>query len=117
MDLHGPPVTARGNEYILVIQDLFAKYVLAIPIANALAATLAHMLCSHWCNVFGPPIRVLTDNEPNFSSILMHEVLILMGSQKVNISPYRPQSNGSVERMNRTLTNMLSHFVKFQGND
>ncbi|XP_028514874.1 uncharacterized protein LOC114575043 [Exaiptasia diaphana] len=43
---------------------------------------------------------------------LFKEVLNILGLDKTRTTPLRPQSDGMVERFNRTLKNMLSKFVK-----
>ncbi|KII69983.1 Retrovirus-related Pol polyprotein [Thelohanellus kitauei] len=54
------------------------------------------------------PISVHTDMGMQFQSSLFKEVLNKLGICKTNTSPYHPQSDGLVERFNRTLINSLS---------
>ncbi|KAL5494279.1 hypothetical protein EMCRGX_G015577 [Ephydatia muelleri] len=49
-----------------------------------------------------------TDQGRNFESTLMKEVYRLLGIVKTRTTPYHPQSDGLVERFNRTLLNLLS---------
>ncbi|XP_033760732.1 uncharacterized protein LOC117342645 [Pecten maximus] len=46
-----------------------------------------------------------------FESILFSEVCRLLGIKKSRTTPYRPSSNGLVERFNRTLKQMLSMYA------
>ena len=41
----------------------------------------------------------------------MHELCILDGSHKTKTTPYHPESDGLVERFNRTLLMMLAMFA------
>ena len=41
----------------------------------------------------------------------MHELFILGGSHKTKTTPYHPESDGLVERFNRTLLMMLAMFA------
>ena len=41
----------------------------------------------------------------------MHEVCILGGAHKTKTTPYHPESDGLVERFNRTLLMMLALFA------
>ena len=50
-------------------------------------------------------------------SKLLTEICSLMGIKKVNTTAYHPQTNGLVERFNRTLLDMLSKTVKPGGQD
>ena len=47
----------------------------------------------------------------------MMEVYELLGTHKVNTTAYHPQGDGLVERMNRSLLNMLSKSAESNGND
>ena len=53
----------------------------------------------------------------NFLSELISEVCKLLGIEKVNTLGYHPQSDGIVEKLNGTLTNMLSKCVQRHGRD
>ena len=53
-----------------------------------------------------------TDQGRNFESELIKEICTILGIQKTRTTPYHPQSNGFVERFNRTLLNMLSTICK-----
>jgi transposase InsO family protein len=48
--------------------------------------------------------RVLTDNAKAYTqSLLFAETAAALGIRRKRIRPYRPQTNGKVERFNRTL--------------
>ena len=55
------PKTARGNRKVLVIGDLFTRYMMAVPVATESAEVLADVLFERWITVFGPPVRLLSD--------------------------------------------------------
>jgi transposase InsO family protein len=60
----------------------------------------------------GVPSEILSDRGQAFLSGLMKEVELLLGFHKVNTTAYHPQTNGLVERYNRTLTAMFAKTVK-----
>jgi transposase InsO family protein len=66
---------------------------------------------------FGPPARLLTDNGSNFRAGVMEDLYTLFKINKIWTSPYHPQTYSSVERFNRTLNAMLSHFVDTERQD
>ncbi|PRY42845.1 integrase-like protein [Umezawaea tangerina] len=47
--------------------------------------------------------RVLTDNGSCYKSLLWRDMLVTAGIAHKRTRPYRPQTNGKVERFNRTL--------------
>ena len=47
----------------------------------------------------------------------MHEIYDMMGIKKSRTTAYHPQGDGLVERQNRTLQQILSHFVADSPND
>jgi transposase len=49
--------------------------------------------------------RVLTDNGGCYRSYLWRDTLADLGVQHLHTRPYRPQTNGKVERFNRTMLN------------
>ena len=109
MDILGPlPETKRQNRYILVIGDYFTKWMEALPMSNMEAQTVARLFVNHFVTRFGSPEYLHTDQGRNFESTLVKEVCKILGIEKTRTTPYHPQSNGMVERFNRTLLNMLS---------
>ena len=113
VDILGPlPETASRNKYILVIGDYFSKWTEAFAIPNQEAQTVAKVLVEGWVCRLGAPRTVHTDQGRNFESILFKEMCQLLNIQKTRTSPYHPQSDGMVERFNRTLLSMLSLFVE-----
>ena len=65
----------------------------------------------------GVPAEVLSDRGRSFLSSLMKEVEALLGFHEVNTSAYHPQTDGLVERFNRTLTSMLAKTVQEDGRE
>ena len=65
----------------------------------------------------GVPRELLSDRGAAFLSKLLHELYRLMGIHKVSTTAYHPQTDGLVERFNRTLTAMLSKTSQPGGSD
>ena len=51
--------------------------------------------------------RIQTDQGVNFESELVKHLVNLMNITKVRSSPYHPETNGQVERLNKTLKQIL----------
>lgn len=112
------PTTARGNQYILVMSDHFTKWVEAVPMANQRTRTVAKKaFVDEVISRHGVPSKLLTDQGRNFEADLMREVFRLLGVKKLRTSPYHPQTDGQVERLNRTLKGILTAYVNKDQND
>ena len=112
MDILGPlPETAHGNKYILVIGDYFTKWKEAHGMPNMEAITVARIFVNEFICRFGVPERLHTDQGKNFESTLIKEICRMLGIVKTRTTPYHPQSDGMIERFNRTILHMLSTAV------
>lgn len=118
MDIIGPfGLTPKGNTCVLVITDFFTKWVEAIPLPDHKAETVANALFYEWILKFGPPASIQTDGAPEFRSELLNELCSLMDIEKLLTLPYRPQSNGLVERFNRVLVEQLSCLTDYDSDN
>ncbi|UYV84785.1 K02A2.6-like [Cordylochernes scorpioides] len=112
IDIMGPlPRSDKGNRYNLVAMDYFTKWPEAFPLADQEAETVAETLISQFFSRFGVPMQIHTDQGRNFESRLFAQMCKLLGSHKTRTTPLHPQSDGMVERFNRTLASQLSLFV------
>lgn len=109
VDIVGPlPITDRNNEYIIVLGDYYTKWKEAFAVPNHSAITVADKLVTEVFCKLGCPEQIHTDQGREFESQLFSCICDLLGIQKTRTNPYRPQSDGLVERFNRTLIQMLS---------
>ena len=111
------PMTPNGNKYILVISDYFTKWTEALPMPNMEACTVAKTLVENVLCMFGIPQKIHSDQGRQFESNLFQEICKLLGIEKTRTTPYHPESDGMVERFNRTLATMLSAFVSSNHKD
>ncbi|GBM15589.1 Transposon Ty3-I Gag-Pol polyprotein [Araneus ventricosus] len=112
LDILGPlPVTTKGNRYVLVLMDYFTKWPEAIPIPDQEASTVAEELVRAWISRYGVPMILHSDQGTNFNSALFTELCKLLGILKTRTTALQPESDGMVERFNRTILNHLSLFV------
>ena len=92
MDVTGPhPKSAKGNIFILTVIDHFSKFAFAFPMRNQEASTVAKILVEKVICLMGTPTRILTDQGPNFESILFKELCKALGVAKVRNQPVRSQ--------------------------
>jgi transposase InsO family protein len=112
MDITGPhPRSKDGNEYILTVMDSFTKYAEAFPIRAHTAQIASRRLVDHVFSRYGVPLRLLSDQGPEFESALMAELCRVYGIEKIRTTSYKPSTNAAVERFHRTLNSMLGKVV------
>ena len=112
IDITGPhPRSRDGNEFILTVVDSFTKFAEAFPIRNHTATTVARKLVDGVFARYGVPLRLLSDQGPEFESSLIAELCRVYGIEKMRTSSYKPSTNGACERFHRTLNSMLGKVV------
>ena len=113
IDILGPlPKSSDGNKYIMIVADYFTKWAEAYAIPNQEAVTIASKLVNEFITRFGVPRQIHTDQGRSFESKLFKAVCELLDVEKTRTTAFHPQSDGLVERLNRTLENMLSLYVE-----
>jgi len=117
MDIVGPlPRSRSGKRYILVVCDYSTRYPEAIPLRSIDAECIAEELV-HFFSQVGLPKEILTDQGSNFTSQLLTELYRMLHIHPVRTTPYHPQTDGLVERFNKTLKSMLRKFATREGKD
>ena len=118
MDVVGPlHKTNCGNRFSLVINDCFTKWPAAYAITNHEAETIARRLVEEWISRYGVMQHLHTDQGREFESKILQTMCKMLGVNKTRTTPYHPQSDGLVERCNRTLKDMLSKLINSSQND
>ncbi|KAI8490454.1 hypothetical protein Bbelb_317220 [Branchiostoma belcheri] len=107
-DITYMPLSSAGNKYVLVVSDVFTKYVNLYPIPKQDAATVADKLFRDFVGQHGVPDQIHSDQGSQFESQLVAELCARLQISKTRTSPYHPQGDGQVERFNRTMKNILA---------
>ena len=111
MDIVGPlPLTKLGNQYIIVATEYLTKWPEARALPNAKAASVAlffyeDIICRHGC-----PKELLTDQGTHFVNELLRTMTERIGIKHRLSTAYHPQTNGLVERFNKTLCEILAKY-------
>lgn len=100
--------TTTGNKYIIVAMDYLTKWPEAKPVKEATAQETVtfiyeDIICRHGC-----PGRILTDRGTHFNNRLLNGLMEKFKVAHLMSTPYHPQTNGLVERFNRTLIEALA---------
>lgn len=96
-----------GIANVLIVMDHFSRYAHAYPTRDQKAGTVARTLWKNFFCRFGFPAKLHADQGRNFESAVAKELYKCVGIEKTHTTPYHPQGNGTTERFNRTLMNML----------
>ena len=107
------PETAAGHTAIVVFVDRLSKMVHLAPCWNTLGAQkFAQIFTRDIFSKHGIPRKIVSDRGTQFTSKFFREVAKLLGVKQCMPSSRHPQSDGQTERTNRTLEDMLRHFVR-----
>jgi len=108
VDLVALPTTSRGRVCCLVLIDHNSKWLSVAPLtakkAHIVTAALEHRILPYLPKL---PLKILSDNGAEFTSSLFNRVLDDYGIDHKYTTPRKPSSNGLVERVNRTLIELL----------
>lgn len=116
MDFVGP-LPESGNrdgmfDSITVVICLLTSMVHLIPSrTNYEASQLAELMFEHIYKLHGLPRNIISDRDVLFTSTFWKQLHRLIGTKLRLSSAYHPQSDGSTERANRTITQMLRQCV------
>jgi transposase InsO family protein len=112
LDIAGPfHLTKSGNLYVMVVMDYFTKWAEMIPIPDHTAETCARELVMRVFCRLGLPRELHSDQGRDFLSDLFSGVCKLLHIRRTRTTPWHPQSDGMVERLNRTLAAMLRQYT------
>ena len=100
-----PPV--GGHDAVLLLVDVFTKYVILIPTVSKYSAmSVAKDLFQHVVRRGFLPKRIISDNDKVFIGTMWKELSKLMNIRLSFTSPYHPQSDPA-ERYNQTFETMI----------
>lgn len=79
---------------------------------DMLAETVADISVRAWVKRYGCPTELHSDQGRQYESQVFKELCQLLDINKTRTTPLHPRSDGMIERMNRTVNDMLSKYIK-----
>ncbi len=107
LDVLSVKPSAQGNINVVVFCDYYTKYIVAEAVSDIKADTIVRLFIEKVICRFGEPRRLLTDQGSSLTGEFMQDVCKIMQIKKIQTTSYHPQTDGLVERMNRTLIAQL----------
>lgn len=110
-DIMGPfPRSKAGFLYVLVMQDLFTKWVECVPLRSATGKKIKESFQELIINRWGTPQVLHTDNGTKIINSIVRLLTAEFNIVHTTSPPYHPQTN-PVERVNRVLKTMIVSFI------
>ena len=112
IDIVGPtPKSSLGHEWLLVVSDHFTKFAQAFPMRNTSAVTLAQKVMDEYICRFGCFESLHSDQGANVDGAVFKGLCNLTDAAKTRTTPYHPQGDGQVERLNKSLVKILCKLI------
>ncbi|GMF47855.1 unnamed protein product [Phytophthora fragariaefolia] len=105
------PKSYKGNTELLIWIDLFTGYVIAKASAPRTAQTITENYEERVFRRFGAGEVIRHDREPGFMADFFRSFNKIVGQKQRATMAYRPQANGTAERMVQTLTRSVKMYV------
>ena len=105
------PKSIKGNTELLIWVDLFTGYVIAKASSSRSAQTVAEGYEECVFRRFGASEAIRHDREPSFMSDFFRAFNRMIGQKQRATMAYRPQANGTAERMVQTITRAIKMYV------
>ncbi|XP_019372778.1 PREDICTED: gypsy retrotransposon integrase-like protein 1 [Gavialis gangeticus] len=115
IDLMGPfDATSRSHVYVIIITDLFTKWVVVLPLADISATEIAKAVVSVFF-LYGPPQKMAIDQGEELVDQINKELFALFGMKQIVMS--YPRVEDTNERTCKKIKTFLNKYCMDHPND
>ncbi|MCO5603242.1 hypothetical protein L7F22_057390 [Adiantum nelumboides] len=112
IDAKGPlPRSDSGKIYIIMGVDHMTRWAEATTSARITAKEVTKFVYESICCMFGVPLEILSDRGLGFRGDLVGELMKKLGIERRHYTPYYPQCNGLVEKINGMICKIITKQV------
>ena len=112
LDFCGPwPRTKEGYEFVLTIEDIFTRWIEAIPVKKQDSKSVCEALVTRFFPIFGLPNAIKTDNGSPFVAKIVEDLADMLQIDTRRSIPYNPAAN-PVERQHLNIKRALTAICK-----
>ncbi|MCO5548791.1 hypothetical protein L7F22_002253 [Adiantum nelumboides] len=97
-----------GRQYIIVGVDYMTRLAEAAATTCIIAKEVAKFVFENICCRFGTPLEIISDKGPGFRGDLVGDLMEQLGISRQYSSPYYPQCNGLVEKVNGMICRIVT---------
>ena len=94
MSKYSVAIDGTHYRYILVILDVFSRFLFLRPITSKSSSQVANVLLQLFSDI-GPPLRIQSDQGTEFKGVV-HTLMTSLGVHIIHSAPYHPESQGRV---------------------
>ena len=91
IDIAYLPKDNNGYQYLLLIGDIFSKFVHAVPLKDQTAPKIVDAFLRNWIYIHGSPFYLLSDQGSNIDGEVIAEICNELGIEKRRSSAYHSQ--------------------------
>jgi len=108
VDTIGPlPKSDQGNEYAVTLICDLSKYLVAIPVPNKNAKTVAKAIFEEFVLKYGPMKTFITDMGTEYKNSLIEHLCKNLNIKHIKSTAHHHQTVGTVERSHRTFNEFI----------
>ncbi|MCO5605369.1 hypothetical protein L7F22_059552 [Adiantum nelumboides] len=112
IDAIGPLLRATfGKLYIIMGIDYMTRWTEATTTSRITTVEVAKFIFEHICCRFGVPLEILSNRGPGFRGDIVGELMKKLEIKRKHSTPYYPQCNGLVEKVNGMICKIITKQV------